>query len=45
MDIVVKATDVCPLQTFIMVTTDEYLVRIWEVTKPVQEVKGFLLAS
>ena len=28
-----------------MVATNEYLVRIWEVAKPVQEVKDFMLAS
>jgi hypothetical protein len=45
MDIVVKTIDVSSIQTFIMVATNEYLVRIWEVAKPIQEVKGFILAS
>lgn len=42
MDIVVKTIDVSSIQTFIMVATNEYLVRIWEVAKPIQEVKGFI---
>ena len=45
MHIRVKPIDIGPIKTVIVVATDEYLVGIWQVAEPVEEVEGFLLGS
>lgn len=45
MDIAVKSVNICPIKAFVVVAANEYLLRVWEVAEPVQEIQCFLLAA
>jgi hypothetical protein len=42
MYIVVEPVDVGSIEAIVMVAADEYFVFIWQVTKPVEKINGFL---
>ena len=42
MHIIVKTVDIGSIEAIVMVATDKDFVFVWQVTKPVEEIKGFL---
>ena len=45
MDVVRKAVNVCAIEIIIMVATDENLMPVWQIAKPVEEIQGFLFGA
>lgn len=45
MDVAIQAIYVSSIDAIVMVTTDIDFVFIWQVTKPVEEIKSFLLSA
>ena len=41
MHIVRKSVDICIIEAGVMVAADKDFVSVWQVTKPVEEIKGF----
>lgn len=42
MHIVVEPVDVGSIEAIVMIAADEYFVSVWQVTKPVEKINGFL---
>lgn len=45
MYIVRESVNVGSIEAIVMVATDKDFVFVWQVTKPVEEIKGFLFGS
>lgn len=45
MHIVIKTVNVGSIEAIVMVATDKYFMFVWQVTKPVEEIKGLLFGS
>ena len=45
MHVVRESVNVGSIEAIVMVATDKDFVFVWQVTKPVEEIKGFLFGS